>query len=116
MYRHTRHRPRLYPGGPGITQPHRTLQHVRLLGDERAEPGDIGPELAATRAACVPTHLDATAGRRRPLLGRTGLSDPVTDPSSLTLELRADDVRAVMDAAGSHRAALLGISEGVAYS
>ena len=46
----------------------------------------------------------------------TGLSDPVTDPSSLTLEQRADDVRAVMDAAGSHRAALLGISEGVAYS
>jgi len=40
----------------------------------------------------------------------TGLSDPVTDVP--TLELRIDDVRAVMDAAGSERAALFGISEG----
>ncbi len=40
----------------------------------------------------------------------TGLSDPVaTIP---TLEQRMDDVRAVMDAAGSERAALFGISEG----
>jgi class 3 adenylate cyclase len=40
----------------------------------------------------------------------TGLSDPVTEVP--TLELRIDDVRAVMDAAGSDRAALFGISEG----
>jgi class 3 adenylate cyclase len=40
----------------------------------------------------------------------TGLSDPVTEAP--TLEERIDDVRAVMDAAGSERAALLGISEG----
>jgi pimeloyl-ACP methyl ester carboxylesterase len=40
----------------------------------------------------------------------TGLSDPVTEAP--TLEQRIDDVRAVMDAAGSERAALLGISEG----
>jgi pimeloyl-ACP methyl ester carboxylesterase/class 3 adenylate cyclase len=40
----------------------------------------------------------------------TGLSDPVTEVP--TLEQRIDDVRAVMDAAGSERAALLGISEG----
>jgi len=40
----------------------------------------------------------------------TGLSDPV--PSVPTLEQRVDDVRAVMDAAGSERAALFGISEG----
>src|SRR5918999_1457689 len=40
----------------------------------------------------------------------TGLSDPVTDVP--TLEERIDDVRAVMDAAGSERAALFGISEG----
>ena len=40
----------------------------------------------------------------------TGLSDRVgTLP---TLEERMDDARAVMDAAGSHRAVLLGISEG----
>jgi pimeloyl-ACP methyl ester carboxylesterase len=41
----------------------------------------------------------------------SGLSDPVPDAPSL--EVRMDDVRAVMDAAGSDRAALLGISEGV---
>ncbi|MGH2952212.1 MAG: alpha/beta fold hydrolase [Solirubrobacterales bacterium] len=40
----------------------------------------------------------------------TGLSDPVSEVP--TLEQRIDDVRAVMDAAGSERAALLGISEG----
>jgi class 3 adenylate cyclase len=40
----------------------------------------------------------------------TGLSDPVTEVP--TLEQRVDDVRAVMDAAASERAALFGISEG----
>ena len=40
----------------------------------------------------------------------TGLSDRVTDIP--TLEQRMDDVRAVMDAAGSERAALFGVSEG----
>ena len=40
----------------------------------------------------------------------TGLSDPVAGVP--TLEERMDDVRAVMDAAGSERAALLGLSEG----
>ena len=40
----------------------------------------------------------------------TGLSDPVA--GAPTLEERIDDVRAVMDAAGSERAALFGISEG----
>jgi pimeloyl-ACP methyl ester carboxylesterase len=39
-----------------------------------------------------------------------GMSDPVSDAP--TLEDRMDDVRAVMDAVGSERAALLGISEG----
>ena len=40
----------------------------------------------------------------------TGLSDRVTELP--TLEQRMDDVRAVMDAVGSPRAALLGVSEG----
>ncbi len=40
----------------------------------------------------------------------TGLSDRVADTS--TLEERIDDVRAVMDAVGTERAALFGISEG----
>lgn len=42
----------------------------------------------------------------------TGLSDRVAELP--TLEQRMDDVRAVMDAAGSERAALFGISEGAA--
>lgn len=40
----------------------------------------------------------------------TGMSDRVTGAPSL--EVRMDDVRAVMDAAGSERAAILGVSEG----
>jgi pimeloyl-ACP methyl ester carboxylesterase len=42
----------------------------------------------------------------------TGLSDPVPDSRLPTLEERMDDVRAVMDAAESERAALFGFSEG----
>jgi class 3 adenylate cyclase len=44
----------------------------------------------------------------------TGLSDRIGDLPSL--EVRMDDVRAVMDAAGSERAALFGISEGGAMA
>jgi pimeloyl-ACP methyl ester carboxylesterase len=42
----------------------------------------------------------------------TGLSDRVDAHHLPTLETRMDDVRAVMDAAGSSRAVLLGASEG----
>ena len=44
----------------------------------------------------------------------TGMSDPVS--GAPTLETRMDDVRAVMDAVGSDRAALFGLSEGAAMS
>jgi class 3 adenylate cyclase len=44
----------------------------------------------------------------------TGMSDPVS--GAPTLETRMDDVRAVMDAVGSHRAALFGLSEGAAMA
>ncbi len=44
----------------------------------------------------------------------TGMSDRVSGAPSL--EVRMDDVRAVMDAAGSQQAALLGVSEGGAMS
>lgn len=44
----------------------------------------------------------------------TGMSDRVV--GAPTLETRMDDVRAVMDAVGSERAALIGWSEGVAMS
>jgi pimeloyl-ACP methyl ester carboxylesterase/DNA-binding winged helix-turn-helix (wHTH) protein len=42
----------------------------------------------------------------------TGLSDPVPVRELPSLEQRMDDVRAVMEAAGSRRAVLLGVSEG----
>ena len=42
----------------------------------------------------------------------TGLSDRVPDDKLPTLEERMDDLRAVMDAAGSERAAVFGVSEG----
>jgi class 3 adenylate cyclase len=44
----------------------------------------------------------------------SGLSDPVV--GAPTLEERMDDVRAVMDAAGSERAAIFGLSEGAPMS
>ena len=42
----------------------------------------------------------------------TGVSDPVPLSDLPTLEERMDDVRAVLDAVGSERASLIGISEG----
>ncbi|MCC7125237.1 MAG: alpha/beta fold hydrolase, partial [Acidobacteria bacterium] len=42
----------------------------------------------------------------------TGLSDRVSESELPTLEQRMDDVRAVMEAAGSQRAVLMGVSEG----
>ena len=42
----------------------------------------------------------------------TGLSDRVAESALPTLEQRMDDIRAVMDAVGSNRAAMFGISEG----
>jgi pimeloyl-ACP methyl ester carboxylesterase/DNA-binding CsgD family transcriptional regulator len=44
----------------------------------------------------------------------TGMSDPMT--SAPSMEARMDDIRAVMDAVGSQRAALFGISEGGSLS
>ena len=44
----------------------------------------------------------------------TGLSDPV--PHAPTLEENVDDLRAVMDAAGSERADVVGVSEGGAMA
>lgn len=46
----------------------------------------------------------------------TGLSDRVPVDALPTLEQRMDDVRAVMDAAGSKRAVICGVSEGGAMS
>ena len=46
----------------------------------------------------------------------TGLSDRVPLDDLPTLEQRMDDVRAVMDAVGSKRAAICGVSEGGAMA
>ena len=58
------------------------------------------------------------SGRRLILFDKrgTGLSDPVADPARMTLEERTDELRAVMDAAGSRRATLFGFSEGAALT
>ncbi len=42
----------------------------------------------------------------------TGLSDRVPDSSPPTIEQRTDDIRAVLDAVGSERPAIFGVSEG----
>ncbi|HKP18389.1 MAG TPA: alpha/beta fold hydrolase [Gaiellaceae bacterium] len=46
----------------------------------------------------------------------TGLSDRVSPDRLPDLETRMDDVRAVLDAAGSERAVIIGVSEGAAMS
>jgi DNA-binding SARP family transcriptional activator/pimeloyl-ACP methyl ester carboxylesterase len=61
----------------------------------------------------IASFYTSLAGRGRLILfdkRGTGLSDRIS--SIAALEERMDDVRAVMDAVGSHRAVLLGISEG----
>ena len=80
---------------PGFTS------HVELLWEH--EPAARSLEGLASFARVI------TFDRRG-----SGLSDPV--PDAPTLETRMDDLRAVMDAAGSERAALVGISEGASMS
>ena len=69
------------------------------------------------RSPACGTFLERLASFSRLILfdkRGTGLSDPVAGPA--TLEERVDDLRAVMDAAGSEQAALLGVSEGGAMA
>ena len=73
------------------------FSHVDLLWNDPGWPAFVG-ELASFARVILYDKLG------------TGLSDPVdTVP---TLESRADDLRAVMDAAGCERVALFGFSEG----
>jgi pimeloyl-ACP methyl ester carboxylesterase len=61
----------------------------------------------------IKSFLDRISSFSRLLLfdkGGTGLSDPVSEIP--TLEQRADEIEAVMDAAGIERAAIFGLSEG----
>jgi pimeloyl-ACP methyl ester carboxylesterase/DNA-binding CsgD family transcriptional regulator len=92
----------------------------QVLGDGTRDliliPGFVSNvETAWTWPALARFLRRLAAGRRLIVFDKrgTGLSDPVADPSCLTLEQRMDDVRAVMDATATHRAALFGFSEGV---
>jgi class 3 adenylate cyclase len=93
----------------------------QVLGDG---PRDVVVALGAVshvellwEAAGWAAWLRGVAGRTRVLVfdkRGTGMSDRVAGVP--TLEERSDDIRAVMDAAGSERAALAGFSEGVPMS
>src|SRR5947208_11170043 len=79
-------------------------------------PGYISKREANWEEPNYARFLDRLASRFRVVLfdkRGTGLSDRIP---AATLEERADDVRAVMDAAGTERAALVGWSEGGSYS
>ena len=80
-------------------------------------PGIVSHVELGWQAAGWAALLRGLAGHARVLLfdkRGTGLSDRVLGLP--TLEERSDDIRAVMDAAGSDRAALVGFSEGVPMS
>jgi len=76
-------------------------------------PGFISHVEEAWQTPALTRFLSSLAGFSRLILfdkPGTGLSDPL--PAVAPLDERMDHVRAVMDAAGSERAALFGISEG----
>ena len=75
-------------------------------------PGSVSHVELYWEAAGVAALLRGVAEHSRVLVfdkRGTGLSDRVT--GAPTLEERSDDIRAVMDAAGSQRAGLFGASE-----
>jgi pimeloyl-ACP methyl ester carboxylesterase len=71
-------------------------------------------ELGWEEPAIVSFHERLAAFSRLILFDKrgTGLSDRVSDEHPPTLEERTDDIRAVLDAVGSERAAIFGVSEG----
>src|SRR5690242_13097423 len=76
-------------------------------------PGSVTHLDYAWENPALARHYQRLAGFARVILfdkRGTGMSDRVADVPNL--EERMDDIRAVMDAAGSERAALLGVSEG----
>jgi pimeloyl-ACP methyl ester carboxylesterase len=78
---------------------HGWVSHLELMWDEPA----------------IARFHERLAGFTRMILfdkRGTGLSDRVADNELPTLEQRMEDLHAVLDAAGSKRAALMGISEG----
>jgi DNA-binding SARP family transcriptional activator/class 3 adenylate cyclase/pimeloyl-ACP methyl ester carboxylesterase len=79
------------------------VSHVEAFWDD--------PEIAAANARLSSFSRLILFDKRG-----TGLSDPVPSDAYPTLEQRADDIRAVMDAAGSERAVLYGIADGAALA
>jgi pimeloyl-ACP methyl ester carboxylesterase len=80
-------------------------------------PGTVSHVEVFWEAAGIAALLRGVAEHARVLLfdkRGTGLSDRVVGVP--TLEERSDDIRAIMDASGSNRAALFGASEGVPMS
>jgi class 3 adenylate cyclase len=80
-------------------------------------PGYVSHVELIWEAAGIAAFLRGVAEHARVLVfdkRGTGMSDRVA--GAPTLEERSDDIRAVMDAAGSQRAALFGLSEGVPMS
>jgi pimeloyl-ACP methyl ester carboxylesterase len=80
-------------------------------------PGYVSHVELVWEAAGIAAFLRGIAEHARVLVfdkRGTGLSDRVA--GAPTLEERSDDIRAVMEAAGSQRAALFGLSEGVPMS
>ena len=80
-------------------------------------PGYVSHVELVWEAAGIAAFLRGIAEHARVLIfdkRGTGLSDRIA--GAPTLEERSDDIRAVMDAAGSQRAALFGLSEGVPMS
>lgn len=86
-------------GPRDIVLVHGWVSHIELLWEY--PPAARAMERLASFARVI--HFDKRG---------TGLSDPVPTDRLPTLERRMDDVRAVMDAAGSRRAVLIGHSEG----
>jgi len=93
----------------------------QVLGDGPFDvviaPGSVGHVELYWEAPGIAAFLRGIAEHARLLVfdkRGTGLSDRVAGVP--TLEERSDDIRAVMDAAGSQRAALVGLSEGASMS
>ncbi|HEU4490179.1 MAG TPA: adenylate/guanylate cyclase domain-containing protein [Jiangellales bacterium] len=86
-------------GPPDLVLVHGWVTNLELLWEHPLPAGMLARLASFSRVV----HFDKRG---------TGLSDPVPPDRLPTLEQRMDDVRAVMDAAGSERAFLVGHSEG----
>src|SRR3989441_7737077 len=91
----------------------------RVVGEGRFDlvyvPGWVSNVEAMWEEPAMARFLDRLASFSRLILfdkRGTGLSDRVPNDELPTLEQRMDDVRAVLDAAGSERTALFGHSDG----